>query len=102
MILQIINIIANLIIGISVTIFYIYIYGDESKVVHKWNFAQHFALKFGLIGIICGAFINTITIVNSAFSEVALNVGFAMVFTWAAIFHRKLFKNERSKNHRKN
>ena len=96
-----INFLSNLIITISVTTFYIYIYGDDSKVVHRWKFAQHFSLKFGLIGIISGSLFNALTMPKLILTETLLNVGLALVFTWSAFFHKKLFKNERPKNTRK-
>lgn len=100
--MELINFIANLIITLSVTVFYIYIYGDDSKVVHRWKFTQHFSLKIGLIGIIAGSLFNALTMPKLYFTETLLNVGLALVFTWSAIFHRKLFLNERPKNNRKN
>ena len=96
-----INFFANLIITLSVTIFYIYIYGDESKVVHRWKFTQHYSLKLGLIGIIAGSLFNALTMPSLIITETLLNVGLALVFAWSAVFHRKIFLNERHKNTRK-
>ena len=39
--IQIINWIANVIFGGSLTAFYIMIFGDESKIVHRWPFVQN-------------------------------------------------------------
>ena len=91
-----INEASNLVMCVSVIMMYVYLYGDKTKVVHKWSFVGHWTLKLGLIGIICGSALNVLTLSDPPMTEVVLNVGLAMTFVWAYLFHRKMF-NERIK-----
>lgn len=91
----VVNELANAVMMVSVIMFYIYIYGDASKVVHRWSFVGHWTLKFGLIGIILGSLLNVLTFSNPPLTEVVLNVGLAMTFVWAYLFHRKMFASKK-------
>ena len=91
-----INEVSNLVMCVSVIMMYVYLYGDKTKVVHKWSFVGHWTLKLGLIGIILGSVLNVLTLSDPPLTEVVLNVGLAMTFVWAYLFHRKMF-NERIK-----
>ena len=93
-----INIVANMIMLISVVMFYLYLYGDNSKVVHRWNFVGHWSLKLGLIGIAVGNMYNVLSLCNPPTSELVLNVGLAIVFLWAYMFHKKMFAEKFKKN----
>ena len=87
--IQIINLLANVVFGGSLTAFYLMIYGDEKNIVHKWPFVQNWTLRAGLIGMILGALSNVLTFALPTFSEFVLNLGLAFVFLWAFIFHKK-------------
>lgn len=86
-----INEVANFLMCVSVTMFYVYLYGDKSKVVHRWSFVGHWTLKLGLIGIIIGSALNVLTLSDPPLTEVVLNAGLALTFVWAYLFHRKMF-----------
>jgi hypothetical protein len=87
--IQIINWLANVIFGGSLTAFYIMIYGDESKIVHRWPFVQNWTLRAGLIGMNLGALFNVLTAPKPTLPELVLNVGLAFVFLWAFLFHKR-------------
>lgn len=73
------------------TLFYIILYGDSNQMVHRWNMVQHWSLKVGLVGIICGSMFNALSWNHVHWSSAMLNAGLAMVFHWAYMYHRKLF-----------
>ena len=91
----VINEVANFLMCVSVTMFYVYLYGDKSKVVHRWSFVGHWTLKLGLIGIIIGSALNVLTLSDPPLTEVVLNVGLALTFVWAYLFHRKMFAEKK-------
>ena len=87
------NVLANAIIGYSITMFYLYLFADKNKIVHKWPFVDHIILKFGMVAIILGTLFNTLMFHPVEESQLFTNVGFAFLFVWAYLFHRKLFKH---------
>lgn len=89
-----INLAANLVMGFSITMFYLYIFCDDSKIVHKWSFINHWILKTGLIVMIIGTLFNVLTFDTPSLSQISMNIGLALVFIWAYLFHRKLFKTK--------
>lgn len=90
----VINLIANLVTLVSMLMFYIYLFGDQNKVVAKWNFVSHWTLRMGMLGMIAGTFFNCLTLSTPFWSEIILNIGLALLMAWAFLFHRKLFKNQ--------
>lgn len=90
----IIDLIASLVLGFCLTMFYIYLYGDESKVVHKWTFAGHWSLRLGIIGMILGIILKIWNMDMPTIHELFFDIGITLVFLWAYLFHRQLFKNK--------
>lgn len=87
----ILNLISNIILTISGMIFFLQLYGGHSSVVHKWKLISHWGLKFGLAAFTSGSFFNVLTLSNPGFGETLMNLGLAAIFTWAVIFHYKIF-----------
>ena len=87
----IINLIANIVLTLSGMIFFLQLYGKASSVVHKWDLISHWSLKFGLSVFVVGSFFNVLTLSRPNASEVLMNVGLAALFTWAVMFHYKIF-----------
>jgi len=52
---------------------------------------QHWTLKLGLVGIITGSVFNALAWKQVGWSGALLNVGLALVFNWAYLYHKKLF-----------
>jgi hypothetical protein len=97
MVAVVINEVSNFVMCVSVIMMYVYLYGDKTKVVHKWSFVGHWTLKLGLIGIILGSALNVLTLSDPPLTEVVLNVGLALTFVWAYLFHRKMFRERLGK-----
>jgi hypothetical protein len=72
--------------------FYIYAFGDDKKVINKWNIKRVYLLKIGVISIILGSLYSAVTLTDPSIGEVIMNMGLAMLFAWVYDFHRKLFK----------
>lgn len=89
----IVNLVANLVTLVCMTMFYIYLFGDHNKMVAKWSFVSHWTLRMGIIGMIAGTFFNTLTLSTPDWSEITLNCGLALLMFWALLFHRKMFLN---------
>ena len=87
----ILNLIANLILTLSGMIFFLQLYGNESSIVHKWKFISHWSLKIGLSAFVAGSFLNVITLSNPGFGETLMNLGLSAIFSWAVMFHYKIF-----------
>jgi hypothetical protein len=87
----ILNLIANLILTLSGMIFFLQLYGNESSIVHKWKFISHWSLKIGLAAFVAGSFLNVITLSNPGFGETLMNLGLSAIFSWAVMFHYKIF-----------
>lgn len=102
MFIEIANFICNIILCYSLVMFYLYVYGDGGKVVHKWKFVGHWSLKAGFIWMIIGTAFNLLTVDIPSFSQFVLNVGLTFVFLWAYLFHRKLFKSKKTTDNEKN
>ena len=91
--ITILNLIANIILCISMVLFYLYLYGDvkNKHIMNKWTMIQHWSLRVGLLGIIAGSFFNILTLSTPPITEVVLNIGLALTFFWAYKFHKFLF-----------
>ena len=107
-ILAIVNIFANAAIGVSLAAFYILLYGHHDSIVHKWPIVQHWSIKIGLVMSVACSFWNAmhvvvrsimpkesgstvIDFVNTPPGEILMNVGLAIIFTWAVYFHKYHF-----------
>lgn len=106
-ILAIVNIVANATIGISLGAFFILLYGNANSIVHKWPIIKHWSVKIGLIIAVAASFYNSmnavvrqimprhyddgsiiIDFVNTPPGEVVMNIGLAIIFSWAFYFHK--------------
>ena len=122
-ILAIVNIIANATIGVSLGAFFILLYGNENSIVYKWPIIKHWSVKIGLIIAVAASLYNAmnsivrqilprdgsgdtiIDFVTVPPGEIIMNVGLAIIFSWAFYFHKfhflkvmgELKKNVRSK-----
>jgi len=89
--LTIINLIANTILCLGGTGFYLSIFSRPSSIVHRWPVLRHWALRFGLGAFIAGSLANILTLDTPSLTQVILNIGLAAVFSWAVLFHYKYF-----------
>jgi len=86
-----INALANLIIGISMVFFIIFIFGSNNQKIKALPKYESLFIKTGLSFIACGSILSFITLSNPQFTEVLMNCGLAFVFLWGAFFHYKHF-----------
>jgi hypothetical protein len=91
LIIKVANGISCLWLAYCATLFYIVLYGNDNKVVYHWPTVQHWTLKLGLVGIITGSVFNALAWKQVGWSGALLNVGLALVFNWAYLYHKKLF-----------
>lgn len=87
----ILNFIANIVLCIGGAGFYLAIFTRESSVVHKWPVLRHWALRLGLVSFFSGTLLNILNFYTPDFSQIILNIGLALVFGWAVLFHYKYF-----------
>jgi len=105
-ILAIVNIIANTAIGISLGAFFILLYGNPHSIVHRWPIVQHWSIKTGLIIAVAASIYNAmnavvreiiprdnsgdiiIDFVSVPTGEIIMNIGLAIIFSWAFYFHK--------------
>ena len=89
--LTIINLISNIVLFLGGVGFFIAIFTRPSSIVHKWPVLRHWALKIGLTAFFSGALLNILTLYTPELTQIVLNVGLALVFGWAVLFHYKYF-----------
>jgi len=86
-----INAVANLVISLSMVFFMIFVFGSNNKKINALPKYESLSVKIGLSLISCGSLLSFLTLSNPQETEVIMNVGLALVFLWAALFHYKYF-----------
>ena len=89
--MQIINEIANLLICVNATLFYIFVFGREIKALAKLRLIEQAMLRVGLSIPALGALFNVLTAQYPPIPEILINIGYASLWTWASIFHYRTF-----------
>ena len=89
--MQIINELANLLICVNATLFYIFVFGREVKALARLNVVEQLMLRIGLSIPALGALYNILTIQYPPIPEIIINIGYASLWTWASMFHYKQF-----------
>lgn len=84
---MLINFVASLILTISFTAFVIFIFGRPNSKLNTMPWYKTVLVKVGLCFCTAGALLNALTFSNPPWTEMVLNSGLAMVFSWAAYFH---------------
>jgi len=85
------NFACNSIMTISFLSFLLFVFGRSNSIVHKFSLPKSLALKAGLSLCATGSLYNAITFSDPPLSEVVLNSGLAVLFTWASLFHHERF-----------
>lgn len=89
--MQIINELANLLICVNATLFYIFVFGRDIKALARLNIAEQVMLRTGLAIPALGALYNVLTAQYPPIPEIFINIGYASLWTWASMFHYKQF-----------
>ena len=90
-ILTIINAVANLVVTFTVILFMIFVFGYSEK-IDTLHFTEKFFIKAGLATVACGSLLNFLTLTTPPPSEIVMNCGLAILFTWGVWFHYKHYK----------
>lgn len=94
-----VNATCNVLIFFSMLMFIIFCFGRSDSKIYKYGDLQAFILKLGLTTICLGSLVNLISLSNPPFSEIVLNIGFALLFCWAAVFHYIVFVLKKKDNY---
>ena len=89
--MQIINELANLLIGVNATLFYIFVFGRDVKALAKLSLIEQAMLRLGLAIPALGALYNVLTTQYPPIPEILINIGYASLWTWASMFHYNTF-----------
>lgn len=92
-----INLFANIIVTISVTFFIIGVFGRKSQMIEKMPIWEQYFLRVSLSILAAGSLLNVLTVSTPHLTEVVLNLGVGLVFSWAAWFHWKYFVKKSNK-----
>jgi len=84
---MLINFVASIILTISFAAFIIFIFGRPNSKLNEMPWYKTFLVKAGLCFCTAGALLNALTFSDPPWTEIVLNAGLAMVFSWAAYFH---------------
>ena len=92
---MIFNVIANIVIAISVAGFMIMLQ-EPSNPVAKMSFILRNWIKVSLALTSGGALLNVITLSTPPMSEIIFNLGLGGLFSWAYLWHIKMFKEKKT------
>lgn len=98
---QIINSIASAIISGSVAILMVDIYASETSPIYRYPLFKTIHIRAALALVSSGAMLNVLIGSVPPWSEVVLNVGLALFFSWLLLFYNRYFKIERPRITRK-
>lgn len=98
---QIINSIASLVISGSVAVLMLDIYASETSPIYRYPLFKTIHIRTGLALVSAGALFNVLIGSVPPWSEVVLNVGLALFFSWLLLFYNRYFKIERPRITRK-
>jgi hypothetical protein len=87
------NVIANIIIAISVAGFMVMLQ-EPTNPVAKMPFLLRNWIKISLALTSGGALLNVVTLSTPPMSEIVLNLGLAGLFSWSYFWHLKMFKDK--------
>jgi hypothetical protein len=82
-----VNLVASVLIAISVTGFMFLIQHEDSPVM-KMNFFMRSWIRLSLVAMAAGGLFNVVTLSTPHWSEILLNAGIGLLFTWAFYWHR--------------
>jgi len=89
--MEVINELANLVIFVNATLFYIFIFGRNVKAIDNLPKYMQILLRLGLAIPSIGGLWNVLVIQYPPYPEIFVNIGYACLWTWASIFHYTTF-----------
>jgi len=92
-----VNAIANLVIAVSVSLFVVAIFGSNNKTINSLSQFEKLFIRIGLSATACGALFNLLTLSNPQSTEILMNIGLSLIFSWGVHFHFKYFIKKKKK-----
>lgn len=89
--LTIVNAIASLFVCAAMSLFFVFIFGNDLSAINKLPKTEVLFVKFGLAACTAGSLLGLVSTHEPSISEVMFNIGLASLFTWAAIYHYNRF-----------
>lgn len=89
--ITVVNAVASGILAVATGAFLIFVFGRENSLIHKLGVKSLLSVKLALSVCSAGALYNVLTLSTPPLSELVMNVGLAMLFSWAAVFHYNRF-----------
>lgn len=93
--IQYFNIASNLLMTISLVFFIILIFGRAESLVNKFSKLEYWLLKMALALATSGALFSALTDPPVTWTQFIRNLGMALLFTWASIFHYNYFVKQK-------
>lgn len=94
--IALINSIANFVICVSVSLFMVFVFSASSK-MQQLHLLERNIIKIGLATTAAGSLLNFLTFYTPGYTEVVLNCGLAIIFSWGVWFHFKYFAKKHKK-----
>lgn len=88
---MILNIFANILIVFGMTFLILWIFDKKNRFIQKLPIVEKLFLKFAVIVTGFGSIFNLLTFSKPDLSEIIQNIGFGLLFVWAALFHWRNF-----------
>lgn len=88
--LRSINAIANALICFGGMAFYVMLFtkiGHGVKQIDRFGKGSYYLIKYALASVVAGSLLNVLLLTTPPLTEVLMNVGFGLIFMWAAVWH---------------
>lgn len=85
------NVAANCVLTVGFGAFLIFLFGRENSMMHRLKGYHSWFVKLALSICGAGSLYNVLTLSDPPVSELMLNTGLAMLFSWASWFHYRQF-----------
>ena len=69
---------------------------QQSNDVRKMHFMMQYWIRLSLASVAAGGMFNVLTLSTPHWSEILLNVGIGLLFTWAVAWHKERWTGEDS------
>lgn len=93
--IQYFNIASNLLMTVSLVFFIVLIFGRAESLVNKFSKLEYWLLKIALALATSGALFSALTNPPVTWTQLTRNLGMALLFSWASIFHYNYFVKQR-------
>lgn len=87
----VVNMVASGVMVAGFSAFLVFLFGRENSLIHKMGGMHSNMVKAALAVCASGALLNMLSFSEPPPSELVLNIGVALLFSWAAWFHWNRF-----------